>query len=88
MAILADLSPLRRSPPFRRYFCGQVASLLGSQFTVVALRFQVYELTGKTYMVGLLGLVQLVPLLISAIGLGQQADVLDRRRILLTTQLA
>jgi MFS family permease len=87
VAILADLSPLRRSPPFRRYFCGQVASLLGSQFTVVALRFQVYELTGKTYMVGLLGLVQLVPLLISAIGLGQLADVLDRRRILLTTQL-
>ena len=87
MSIFADLTPLKRSPEFRRYFAGQVVSLLGSQFTVVAMRFQAYQITGKTYVVGLLGLTQLVPLLVAAIGLGQLADALDRRRILLVTQV-
>jgi MFS family permease len=85
--IFADVTPLKRSPEFRRYFGGQVVSLLGSQFTVVAMRYQAYRITGETYVVGLLGLTQLVPLLISAIGLGQLADAVDRRRILLVTQV-
>jgi predicted MFS family arabinose efflux permease len=85
--IFADVTPLKRSPAFRRYFIGQVVSLLGSQFTVVAMRYQAYQITGKTYVVGLLGLTQLFPLLVSAIGLGQLADAVDRRRILLVTQV-
>ncbi len=85
--LFVDLTPLRESSAFRRYFTGQAVSLIGSQFTVVALRYQVFQLTGSTLAVGLLAIVQLVPLLVSAIGLGQLADAFDRRKILLVTQI-
>jgi MFS family permease len=85
--ILPDTTPLKESPSFRRYYVGQTVSLIGSQFSLVALRFQAYQLTGSTLVVGLLSLTQLFPLLIAAIGFGQLADVIDRRRILLVTQV-
>ncbi len=59
----------------------------GRQLVVVAVPFQVYEITGSTIAVGLLGLVQLVPLLgVSLIG-GALADAIDRRRLLVLSQL-
>jgi len=59
----------------------------GRQLTVVAVPFQVFELTGSTLMVGLLGLAQLIPLLaVSVIG-GALADAMDRRRLLVFSQL-
>lgn len=58
----------------------------GRQLVVVAVPFQVYELTGSTIAVGLLGLAQLVPLLtISLLG-GALADAVDRRRLLVLSQ--
>jgi MFS family permease len=87
VGVLPDITPLRVSAPFRRYYAGQVFSLLGSQFSVVALRYQTYQLSGSTLTVGLLALVQLFPLLIAAIGFGQIADAFDRRKVLLVTQL-
>jgi MFS family permease len=85
--ILPDTTPLKESPAFRRYYAGQIVSLVGSQFSLVALRFQAYQLTNSTLVVGLLSLTQLFPLLFAAIGFGQLADVIDRRRILLVTQV-
>jgi hypothetical protein len=59
----------------------------GRQLTVVAVPWQVFELTGSTIAVGLLGLAQLIPLLaISLIG-GSLADAVNRRRLLLISQL-
>ena len=84
--VLVDVTPLKTSPAFRSYWVGSVVSLLGSQFTTVALRYQVFKLSGSTFMVGILAMAQLVPLLIAAIGLGQLADALDRRKLLFTTQ--
>ena len=86
-SLLPDITPLRKSPAFRRYFVGQVISLHGSQMAIVALRYQAYDLSGSTLTVGLLAMAQMVPLLIAAIGFGQLADVFDRRRILLVTQV-
>ena len=60
---------------------------VGRQVTVVALAFQLYVLTGSTLAVGLLALVQLVPILTFALGGGAIADAVDRRRLLLVTQL-
>ena len=86
-SLLPDITPLRRSPSFRRFFVGQIISLHGSQMAIVALRYQAYDISNKTLVVGLLAMAQLVPLLIAAIGFGQLADVFDRRRILLITQI-
>jgi MFS family permease len=85
--ILLDVEPLRRDRDFRLLWLGQVISGVGRQVTVVALAFQLYVLTGSTLAVGLLALVQLVPILTFALGGGAIADAVDRRRLLLVTQL-
>ena len=60
---------------------------IGNQITRLALPFQVYVLTGSTLAVAALTLVQLVPILIFALGAGSLADAVDRRRLLLVTQI-
>jgi MFS family permease len=60
----------------------------GRQLTVVAVPFQLYELTGSTLAVGLLGVAQFVPLLATALIGGAIADAVDRKRLLLVSQIA
>ena len=86
-ALVIDVSPLRESRQFRLLYFGQMVSFIGSQITVVAVPVQVYALTHSTLKVGLLGLVQLVPLLLSSLLGGSIADAFDRRKVLLITQL-
>jgi MFS family permease len=82
-----DLRPLRRRD-FRLLFVGQLVSLLGSYLTFVAVPFQVYALTGSALAVGLLGLVELGPVLAFAFLGGALADARDRRLMVLLTELA
>ncbi len=79
-----DLAPLRH-PAYRRLFVGNAASMFGSQFTVVAVPVQMWQLTHSALWVGYLGLAGLVPLLVLALWGGALADVLDRRRLLLVS---
>src|SRR5947208_1313999 len=81
--MLLDLSPLRRHHDFRRLFFGQFVSFFGSMITYVAVPYQVYQLTSSSLMVGLLGTVQLIPLLLFGLLGGAFADALDRRRLLI-----
>jgi MFS family permease len=53
----------------------------------VALPFQIYELTGSTLAVAALSFVELVPLVTLTLVGGALADALDRRRLLIVTQL-
>jgi MFS family permease len=86
--ILVDISPLREFPAYRRLWLGQSVNVIGSQVTRVALPYQVYVLTHSTLAIAALTLVQLVPLLLFSLGGGSLADVVDRRRLLLVTQVA
>jgi MFS family permease len=86
--MLLDVSPLRRHRDFRRLFVGQAVSQLGTMVTVVAIPYQVYQLTGSSFWVGLLGTAQLVPLLLFALWGGAYADAMDRRRLLIGAELA
>jgi MFS family permease len=83
VGLLVDITPLRVSPDFRRLWAGQALSLVGSTMTSAALPFQVFELTDSSLAVGLLGLVQLGPLLVFSIIGGALADSWDKRRLLL-----
>jgi MFS family permease len=83
-----DVSPLRSSREFRLLFVGGSVSRLGSMITYVALPFQVKELTGSYVLVGLLGLVELGPLIVFGLFGGSLADAVDRRRMVLATELA
>ncbi|MGH8872928.1 MAG: MFS transporter [Acidimicrobiia bacterium] len=84
---VVDITPLRQVPSYRWLFAGMFFVQAGRQLTVVAVPFQVFQLTGSTLAVGLLGLAQLVPLLVvSTIG-GALADAVDRRRLLVISQV-
>jgi MFS family permease len=85
---VVDIRPLRESRDFRRLWFGTGISAIGSQITTVAIPYQVYQETGSTLVVGLLGIAALVPLLIVPIYGGAVADAVDRRRMLLLSDLA
>lgn len=86
--ILADTTPLRVSPPFRRLWWGLGVSNLGSQLTVVAVGLQVYALTGSTLAVGVLGVFALVPLVALGLYGGALVDAYDRRKVALLASWA
>ena len=85
--LLPDTTPLRESRSFRLLWAGQLVSQLGTQLRLVALPYQVFLLTGSPLAVGLIGLVQAVPLLALSLFAGVIADRVDRRRLLLFTQV-
>ena len=82
-----DLTPLRHRD-FRLLFWGQLISFLGSQITLVAMPFQIYELTHDAGLRGPIGLVELVPMLALAMLGGAFADAHDRRRMVLGSEIA
>ena len=88
MGVLVDITPLRVSRDFRRLWIGQAISLVGTTMTAAALPFQVFELTGSSLAVGLLGLSQLGPLLLFSILGGTLADAWDKRKLLLAVSAA
>lgn len=83
MPILLDLAPLRASPAYRRLYTGFTLAGVGSQLTVVAIGLQVYELTGSSFSVGLVGLFALVPIIIMGLYGGALIDAHDRRIVAL-----
>jgi MFS family permease len=83
-----DIAPLRRSREFRLLYVGQTVSFVGSMLTYVAVPYQVFELSHSSLWVGMLGTVQLLPLLVAALFGGALADSMDRRRLLLVSELA
>lgn len=86
--LMADISPLRESRDFRLLFAGGAVSYLGRQLTVVAVPYQVFLMTGSSLAVGLTGLAALVPLVVFSLVGGAMADAVDRRKLLLITQVA
>jgi MFS family permease len=89
MANLAiDFSPLKKYPDFRRLWLSGLISYFGSMFTYVALPFQVKELTGSYLAVGLIGLVEIIPLVVFGLYGGVLADHMDRKKMIWATEFA
>jgi MFS family permease len=84
---VVDVTPLRQVPGYRWLFAGMFFVHAGRMMTVVAAPFQIFQLTGSTLAVGLLGLAQLVPLLLVSVVGGALADAINRRRLLVISQL-
>jgi MFS family permease len=85
--LLIDLEPVKRDRDFRMVWLGQIVNNLGRQITLVALPFELWQLTHNPLSIGLLALVQLVPILVFSLGGGAIADAVDRRRLLMITQV-
>jgi MFS family permease len=78
------------SPFHHRDFClfwtGSMLSGIGSQFTTVAMAWQIYELTDSALQIGLLGLLRAVPQMILLLFAGLLADAINRRKLMMFTQ--
>jgi MFS family permease len=86
--IALDPTPLRQSRDFRLLTCGQTVNLLGSQITLVAVPYQVFLLTHHSSLaVGTLSLMQFLPQICTYLLGGSLADMMDRRKLLLITQV-
>jgi MFS family permease len=68
--------------PFRALWIGQTISLIGSQMRFVAVPYQVFEITDSVVAVGMIGLVEVVPLIVVSLLSGAIADRMDRRLIM------
>lgn len=78
-----DTAPLRSSPAFRRLWIGRVLSGFGGQMTLVAVMYQVWQMTHSTVWAGAVGLAQAVPLIVFGLFAGSVIDRVDRRKFYL-----
>jgi MFS family permease len=85
--IFVDITPLRENSQYRRLWFGYAVNQLGAQLTIVAVAYQVYQLTGSSLDVGLISLAQLGPSIIAPLIGGSLADAFDRRTILIWTSV-
>ncbi|GGR58283.1 MFS family permease [Nocardioides luteus] len=86
-SLLIDITPLRTSPAFRRFFIGRAVSGIGGQLTVLAVMYQVWEATHSPLWSGSVAIAELVPMLVVGLWGGSIADRADRRSILLATNV-
>ena len=72
--------PLSRS--FHFFLWTRLLSTAANQILLVALGWQMYDLTGSAWDLGLVGLLQFIPTVAFTIPSGQLADRVDRRRVI------
>jgi MFS family permease len=73
---------------YRRLIFSQLLSLTGTQMQVVAINWHVYLLTKSPLALGFVGLTRVVPIVVFSLWGGVVADRYDRRRVMVTTQIA
>ncbi|MFZ0422459.1 MAG: MFS transporter [Xanthobacteraceae bacterium] len=73
--------PLLRHPAFVRFLYVRVAATVALQMQVVAVGWQMYALTGSPFRLGLIGLVQFIPVAAFFLLTGHVADRYDRRLV-------
>ncbi|HRL13047.1 MAG TPA: MFS transporter [Aggregatilineales bacterium] len=76
-----------RRPNFRLWFLGRVVWQFGEQMLNVAVGWEIYERTGSAFALGLVGLVQVLPVILFALPAGAVADRFNRKGIIITVQI-
>lgn len=87
MAFIERLPPALQHRDFRLFFLGSIVTTAGSQFTTVAMLWQIYDLTHSAVMLAMLGIVRAVPQIVLPLYGGVLADNKDRRRLMAAMQL-
>jgi MFS family permease len=78
--------PLLLHGPFVRFLYVRVAASVALQMQAVAVGWQMYVLTGSSFQLGLVGLVQFVPAVALFLPTGHAADHYDRRMVTAAAQ--
>jgi Arabinose efflux permease len=69
------------------FWTGSFLSSIGTQFTTVAMAWQIYELTNSALQIGLLGVARALPQIALLLVGGLLADAMNRRKLMMCTQL-
>ena len=80
-AAVPSIAPLLAQRSFMRLWWGRLAGTGAQQMLMVALGWQMYDLTGRAWDLGLVGLAQFIPALALALVAGTVVDRIDRRGI-------
>ena len=70
------------SRAYQQYLLARALGAAANQMLAVALGWQMYDLTGRAWDLGLVGLVQFVPALVFTIPAGHLVDQADRKKML------
>jgi MFS family permease len=79
--IQTDSSALLRHKSFLLYLLSRSFSRFSSQIAAVAVGWQIYDLTGSAFALGMVGLVQFLPTLLLVFVAGHAADRYERKRV-------
>jgi len=75
-------------PPFLRFWLARLTGILSNQMLLLAVAWQMYDLTSSAWDLGLVGLFQFVPALLMTLPAGHLADRLHRGRIFASCMMA
>jgi hypothetical protein len=81
------IPPALRYPAYRAYWFGLLASVSGFQMFRVGQGWLIYEITGSPWSLGLVGAANAIPAIFFNLFGGVFADRLDKRRLIIATQL-
>src|SRR3989304_8665944 len=73
-------------PNFRNYLLGAFLSEIGNQMQVVAVAWQVYEMTRNPISLGLIGVANFLPIILFSLIGGVVVDKVDRKNLLIFIQ--
>jgi MFS family permease len=72
-----------RVPLFRRFLTASSLVSMGTAAQGLAIGWEIYDRTGQALSLGLVGLVQAIPMLLFTLPAGYLADVFDRRKLMM-----
>jgi MFS family permease len=84
----SDTGNLLRHPPLLLFVATRSFSEFSWQIATVAVGWQIYQLTGSAFYLGMVGLVQFIPSALLIFIAGHAADRYDRRRVVQVCQFA
>jgi MFS family permease len=90
---MSSLAPVRagtllRQPSFLFFLLSRSLTRFASQIGAVAIGWQIYDLTGSAFDLGMVGLVQFLPTALLVFVAGHTADKFERKRVVQLCQLA
>ncbi len=87
-AVASAAAPLRTFPAFMRLWYSRLASTGANQMLMVAVGWQMYDLTASAWDLGLVGLLQFLPALLLVLVAGHVVDQFHRARIVALCMVA
>jgi MFS family permease len=84
----SETTPLLTQKAFSRFLFARMGSMIAYQMLGVAVGWQIYALTNSALFLGLVGLVQFLPMFLLTLAVGHVADRYDRRTIARICQIA